>query len=67
MFIDTHCHLSIEDYDNIDSVIKNNLEAGVKKIIVSACNKRTLSEALDLSSKYDCVYLTLGYHPEEAS
>lgn len=67
MFIDTHCHLSIEDYDNIDSVIKDNLEAGVKKIIVSACNKRTLNAALDLSSKYDCVYVTLGYHPEEAS
>lgn len=66
MFIDTHCHLSIENYDDIDSVIKDNLDAGVKKIIVSACNRRTLNEALELSSKYDCIYVTLGYHPEEA-
>lgn len=67
MFIDTHCHLSVEDYDDIDSVIKGNLDAGVKKIIVSACNQRTLNEALELSSKYECIYVTLGYHPEEAS
>lgn len=67
MFIDTHCHLSVEDYDDIDSVIKGNLDAGVKKIIVSACNQKTLNEALELSSKYECIYVTLGYHPEEAS
>ena len=63
MFIDTHCHLSIEDYDDIDLVIKNNLEAGVSKIIVSACTRDTFAEAIELAKKYDCVYLTLGLHP----
>ena len=67
MFIDTHCHLSIEDYDDIDLVIKNNLEAGVSKIIVSACTRDTFAEAIELAKKYDCVYLTLGLHPSEAA
>ena len=34
MYIDTHCHLSKEDYDDIDSVIKENREAGIDKIII---------------------------------
>lgn len=67
MFIDTHCHLSVDDYDDIDVVIKNNLEAGVGKIIVSACTRNTFLEAVDLAKKYDSVYLTLGLHPSEAS
>ena len=29
MFIDTHCHLSKEDYDDIDLVIKENRENGI--------------------------------------
>lgn len=65
MFIDTHCHLSKEDYDDIDLVIKENREAGVSKIIVSGCSKEWIDESLDLSKKYEDVYVTLGYHPSE--
>lgn len=67
MFVDTHCHLSIKDYDNIDLVIKNNIDAGVSKIIVSACEIDDFDEAISLLSKYDSVYLTLGFHPSEVS
>ncbi len=65
MFVDTHCHLSSDDYDNIDKVICDNLSASVNKIIISACTKNTFYEALELSKKYDCVYVTLGFHPSE--
>ncbi len=65
MYIDTHCHLSVEDYEDIDVVIKENLEAGVNKIIVSGCEEKTIYEAIELSKKYDCVFITLGYHPDQ--
>ena len=29
MFIDTHCHISKEDYDDIDLVIKENIESKI--------------------------------------
>ena len=48
MFIDTHCHLSIEDYDDIDKVIKENRAAGISKIIISGCTKETIKESVDL-------------------
>lgn len=66
MFVDTHCHLSSEDYDDIDLVIKENLDNGVSKMIISACTFETLDEALSISKKNDCVYVTLGFHPSEA-
>ena len=65
MLIDTHCHLSIEDYDDIDLVIKENRENGVGKIVVSACTKESILECLEYIEKYDDVYLTIGFHPSE--
>ena len=67
MFIDTHCHLSIEDYEDIDQVILENKKAGIDKIIVSACTKESILESLEYAKKYDMVYLTIGYHPSEVN
>lgn len=65
MFIDTHCHLSKEDYDDIDLVIKENRESNISKIIISGCSRDSIFESIELSKRYDEVYLTLGYHPSE--
>ena len=35
MYIDTHCHLSREDYDDIDLIIHENRINGIDKIIIS--------------------------------
>lgn len=66
MFIDTHCHISSNDYDNIDILINENVSAGVDKIIVSGCEIGNIDEVINLSEKYKEVYITLGYHPEYA-
>ena len=66
MYIDTHCHLSKEDYDDIDLVIKENKEKKVNRIIISGCTKETIVESIALADKYQEVYLTIGYHPSEA-
>lgn len=67
MFIDTHCHLSNEDYDDIDLVIRENKEALIDKIIISGCTKESIIESIELSKKYPDVYITIGFHPSEAS
>ena len=66
MYIDTHCHLSIEDYDDIDLIIKENRKNDIDKIIISGCTKDTIIESIDIANKYEDVYLTVGYHPSEA-
>lgn len=61
MLVDTHCHLSYEEYENLDEIV-NNMN-GI--MIVSGCNDKTNKEVLELISKYSNVYGTLGIHPEE--
>ena len=64
MFIDTHCHVYSEYYDNIDSVISDAKEKEVNYIISSSVDKNTSSELLNLCQKYHTMYITLGIHPE---
>ena len=62
MLIDTHCHLSKKDYDNLDEVImqmKDNI------IITSGTNLGTNKEVLEICHTYSNVYGTIGIHPEE--
>ncbi len=66
MYIDTHCHLSREDFDDIDKVIEENKNASVDKIVVSGCSRESIDEVMNLKDKYDMVYVTIGYHPEYA-
>ena len=61
MLIDTHCHLSYDNYDNLDEVIKTM--NGI--IITSGCDDKSNKEVLELVNKYDNVYGTLGIHPQE--
>lgn len=61
MLIDTHCHLSSDDYNNLDEII--NEFDGI--MIASGCDLKTNKEVIELVNKYDRVYGTLGIHPEE--
>lgn len=61
MLIDTHCHLSKEDYEDLDELI-NTMDG---YMIASGCNDKTNKEVLELVNKYQNVYGTLGIHPEE--
>lgn len=67
MFIDTHCHLSIEDYDDIEQVVLENRKEGVSPIIISGCTKSSIIESLDYGERFFDVFVTIGYHPSEAS
>ena len=64
MFIDTHCHLEKEFYEDIEKVIDENKKAGMSKMVVSGCTKPEIIEVLEYSKKYDEVFLTIGFHPE---
>jgi len=65
MFIDTHTHLSLNDYDNLDLVIKSAKSNGVKYLVVSCCSKDSIVEGLELLKEYNNIFLTVGFHPSE--
>lgn len=63
MLIDTHCHISKNDYDNIEEVIKN---MGDNIMIVSTANSSDIDEVIKLCENYPNIYGTVGIHPEFA-
>lgn len=65
MYIDTHCHLFNEYYENIEEIINRCKENDIKRIIVSGVDMKSNKEVLELISKYDIVYGTIGFHPTE--
>lgn len=67
MFIDTHCHLSKNDYDDIGKILDENRKNRVSPIIISGCDKNSILESLDYANKISDVYVTIGYHPSEAN
>lgn len=66
MFIDTHCHLSKDDYEDLDKVIKDAEDNNVKYLIVSGFDRKSIKETVEIANTYENVYLSLGYHPSEA-
>lgn len=65
MFTDTHAHLDKEYYDDISKIVEEAKNNNIDRIIVSGTNTKTNKEVLDLVSKYDNLYGSLGIHPEE--
>jgi len=65
--IDTHAHLDFESYDkDREEVIQSAKEAGVFKIINIGSSLDGCKKGIELASKYEEVYATVGIHPEAA-
>ncbi|HHT37951.1 MAG TPA: TatD family hydrolase [Mollicutes bacterium] len=65
MLIDTHCHLQYEKYSNLDDVICDILKTDVKVIVVSGYDVKSSNDAIALAHKYNNIYATVGFHPDE--
>ena len=63
--IDTHCHITLADYDDISLLIDKIKKSGISKIIVNGCDMKSNIEVLYLVKKYDIVYGAIGFHPTE--
>lgn len=64
MFIDTHCHIYDEYYDDIEKVLKKIKDNNIGKIINNGCDAKSNIEVLKKVSSYDFMYGALGIHPE---
>lgn len=66
-FIDTHCHLFWNDFDNdLPDVIERAHKAGVNQMIIPATTFMTAHVAAEISRRYDGVFSTVGIHPHDA-
>ena len=61
MMIDTHCHLSKDDYSNLEEII-HHMDGNI--MIISGADMKMNYEVVELCQKYSNIYGTLGIHPE---
>lgn len=68
MLIDTHCHLDFADFDaERDELVARAHAAGVKQMVTISTRVRKLQTLLDLTERYDCVFCSVGTHPNNAA
>jgi len=65
MFVDTHCHIYSQYYEDIETLILSIKQNNISKIINNGCNLDTCKEIIKLSELYGDMYFTLGLHPTE--
>jgi TatD DNase family protein len=68
MYIDSHAHLTSEDYrTDLEEVVNRAKDAGVETIVVPGTSVETSLEAMALAEKYPNIYACVGVHPHDAS
>lgn len=65
MFTDTHCHFD-NQYYSFDEFINNALNSNVNRLILSGFSISENEKVIDISQKYSNVYVSIGYHPDQA-
>jgi TatD DNase family protein len=66
MFIDSHCHLFSEEFnDDLEQALARAKENGVDYIIVPATDLETSGKVIELADKYDFIFGSVGVHPHD--
>ena len=66
--IDSHAHITSENYENIEEIIHNIKNKGVIAVINAADRLKTAYEVIDLSKEYkDYLLPCVGIHPEHVN
>lgn len=67
MFIDVHAHLNDDKYsNNLQEVLSKAKQNNVGVIICSGYDEKSSKSALNLASRFENVYCTIGMHPHDA-
>ncbi len=67
MFIDSHCHLELEEYDeDRDEAIARALEAGISLMLTVGTEPRYFPKVAEIVRRYPSVYGAIGVHPHNA-
>lgn len=66
LFIDTHCHLNYQSFDqDLNDVIQRAVDEGVYRIIVPGLDIVSSHRAVELAEKFEPLYAAVGIYPGE--
>src|SRR3989344_1911883 len=62
-YIDAHCHLQFEQYDeDREDIIEQMREQGIAAIVVG-CDLESSKKAVELAEQYENIFASVGLHP----
>jgi len=64
--IDAHCHLTYEQFADIESVIQRSRDAGVTGWITIGTEVEESVKAVELANRFENMFATVAIHPHEA-
>jgi len=64
--IDTHSHIDMPEFSDLDAVIQRAKEFGVEKIVIPSVDRTSFEKVIEIANSYEGVYCALGIHPSEA-
>lgn len=64
--IDTHSHIDMSDFEDLDEIIVNAQNNGVNNIIIPSVDRSSFDNVIKITNQYEGVYCSLGIHPTEA-
>jgi len=68
MYVDSHCHLEIEEFDDDRAeVISKSLEEGLVYILTVGTEEKYFKKVAEMVDKYPEIYGALGIHPHNGS
>jgi TatD DNase family protein len=68
MFVDSHCHLEMETFEqDRDKVIEKSAEEGLDYILTVGTEERYFEKVVEIIEKYDNIYGAIGIHPHNSS
>lgn len=64
--VDSHCHINFDPLgDEVEQVIERARQNGVNRMLCISVNMEDYPQVLDLATRYDNVYASVGVHPNE--
>lgn len=68
MFVDSHCHLELEEYDaDRSDVVSRALDAGVSPILTVATEERYFPKVIEIVEAHPQIFGALGIHPHSSA
>ena len=65
-YVDSHCHLNIDFYENdLEEVANRAFNENVKLILTIGTNLKDSINCIKVAEKFDFVYATVGWHPHD--
>jgi len=67
MFVDSHCHLEMEDFHkDLEQVVKDCVDEGLEYILTVGTEESYFGRVRELIDRYPFIYGAIGIHPHNA-